>query len=154
MKKCTRCKTEKALTQFSKWSHGKDGYSDWCKECKKVHQREWRSRNVEKSRGYNRKYQRLHPERTSAAKRKFKYGITPEQFQQKLIEQHSSCAICGGNNKGRPLSVDHNHKTGQVRGLLCHACNYGIGALHEDRARFLKAMEYLDYWNKKNKTEE
>lgn len=58
--------------------------------------------------------------------------------------QNGVCAICNQINiNGRKLSVDHNHKTGKFRGLLCLKCNLAIGYLQEDVSLFEKSIEYL-----------
>lgn len=64
--------------------------------------------------------------RTAALKR---YGLTPEQYDEILEAQGGGCAVCGATEQrsGRRLNVDHDHKTGRVRGILCNRCNaYGM----------------------------
>jgi hypothetical protein len=53
------------------------------------------------------------------------------------------CAICGCTNGARRLSVDHDHETGKVRGLLCNKCNSAIGLLGEDASIAMKMCEYI-----------
>jgi hypothetical protein len=86
-----------------------------------------------------------------------RYRITLEALERLLHEQDGRCAICGKpwqcckpakrardeNLFLHHLSVDHNHESGRVRGLLCNPCNTGLGAFEEDPARFLSAIEYL-----------
>lgn len=73
-----------------------------------------------------------------------KFGLTPEQYDGRLKAQKGRCAICGRIPPiGRRLAVDHDHKTGKVRGLLCGQCNVALG-LFEDNARYLTyAIGYL-----------
>lgn len=71
------------------------------------------------------------------------YNITLEEYDRMLKAQGGKCAICSCELKGRNCHVDHNHETGEVRGLLCHSCNVGLGMFRDDRGRFLKASEYL-----------
>lgn len=71
-----------------------------------------------------------------------KYGITLEEYRILSEVQNHKCAIC--KVEVSSLCVDHNHKTGKVRGLLCHACNLAIGNLKEDITRFLSAISYLE----------
>ena len=77
---------------------------------------------------------------------KSKYGISEENYNQMLAEQHGGCAICGRKQRGKKhiyLYVDHNHITGQVRGLLCCSCNSAVGQFRDDPALLRRAIEYL-----------
>jgi hypothetical protein len=79
------------------------------------------------------------------------YGISSHQYESMLAAQNSVCAICGEEEKaahgrtGMPfnLSVDHDHSTGQIRGLLCQRCNRALGLLKDDAGVVRKAFEYL-----------
>ncbi len=71
-----------------------------------------------------------------------KYGITLEQYEELFEKQHGKCVLCN-KMSGKRLSVDHNHKTGAVRGLLCFRCNYGIGYFKENILTFKKIIKYL-----------
>ncbi len=76
--------------------------------------------------------------------RKRKYGLPTGAYDEKLADQDGVCAICKRVCKtGRGLAVDHDHKTGAVRGLLCSACNNGLGRFDDDAARLLDAAQYL-----------
>jgi Zn finger protein HypA/HybF involved in hydrogenase expression len=82
------------------------------------------------------------------------YGITPVQYFMMHDMQGGVCKICGGQATGRGfennrLSIDHNHETGEVRGLLCTLCNAGIGHFKEDVALMKKAINYLEETNGK-----
>jgi hypothetical protein len=59
-------------------------------------------------------------------KRATDLGITDQEYERLLGEQEGGCAICGNPPKTRRLHVDHNHRTGKVRGLLCFRCNRGL----------------------------
>jgi hypothetical protein len=76
----------------------------------------------------------------------WRYGLTPEKRQELLNKYDNKCAICKGVNDNKELFIDHNHITGQVRGVLCSKCNAAIGMLNEDLSLFDKAKEYLSYW--------
>lgn len=75
------------------------------------------------------------------------YGITLDGYEKMLEKQKGCCAICGADNprrKGRKyLCVDHCHKTGKVRGLLCDPCNNGLGRFDDSLALLKSAVEYL-----------
>lgn len=95
----------------------------------------WCERHPERCREYHRRY-RLNK----------RYGLTVEKYDEMLADQGGGCAICGvtSSENARPLDVDHDHGTGKVRGLLCSACNYGIGRLGEDPARIRAAADYVE----------
>jgi len=57
------------------------------------------------------------------------YGISQAVYDQMLAEQGGVCAICRHTEGDKPLAVDHSHKTGQVRGLLCTVCNVQVGVV-------------------------
>lgn len=75
------------------------------------------------------------------------YGITYAQHQAMFAAQGGRCAICKSDkpgSKGKGWHVDHDHKTGTVRGLLCHFCNTAIGSLKDDPDLLRAAAEYLE----------
>lgn len=82
-----------------------------------------------------------------------KYGITLEDLENMLRDQDNKCAICGKkiflfeSSKKITAHVDHDHKTGKVRGLLCQECNTGLGKFMDNTDYLLSAVSYL----KKNK---
>jgi hypothetical protein len=82
-----------------------------------------------------------------------RFGISLAEYRALMEEQNGGCAICGSPEtairKGHllPLSVDHNHTTGAIRGLLCSACNIGIGSLRESPDLLRKAIAYIEKWN-------
>jgi hypothetical protein len=79
------------------------------------------------------------------------YGLTTEQYEAMVAAQGGRCAICStdhpGNKRHKHWSVDHDHKTKAVRGLLCHGCNTGLGAFGDDIERLTKAVAYLQNYN-------
>ena len=73
------------------------------------------------------------------------YGLHIEEYTAIAEAQNNVCAICEQPDEARPkLSVDHDHATGKVRGLLCTGCNVSLGRLDDDSARLRKAADYLD----------
>lgn len=72
-----------------------------------------------------------------------KYELTPEEYTQMVEDQKGLCKICKKVPTKRGLVVDHNHETGEVRGLLCIPCNSGIGLLGDHPELLLAAAEYL-----------
>ena len=80
---------------------------------------------------------------------KRQYNISLDDYDRMWNEQQGYCAICGGvetllsNGKTKALSVDHNHKTGRVRQLLCYRCNVMLGSALESEDILMKAISYL-----------
>jgi hypothetical protein len=74
------------------------------------------------------------------------YGLTIEQYDDILSKQNGKCAICGTDScsTGKQMAVDHNHETGEIRGILCAACNIGIGMMKDDVSLIRKALTYLE----------
>jgi hypothetical protein len=78
------------------------------------------------------------------ASRNYLYGVKKEFLVELYKRQEGKCKICGVKpSTQRGLHVDHCHTTGTVRGLLCHGCNTGIGAMKENPEILSKAIEYL-----------
>ena len=74
-----------------------------------------------------------------------KYSITEEIYEKILVTQKGVCAICGNHQRYKRLAVDHSHKTGQVRGLLCENCNRGLGRFFDSTFRLRNAANYLEF---------
>jgi hypothetical protein len=75
-----------------------------------------------------------------------RYGIGIDDYYQLLASQGGGCAICGGGTSYRYFNLDHNHKTGEPRGLLCATCNKRLlPAAKDDPARLRKAAHYLEH---------
>jgi hypothetical protein len=72
---------------------------------------------------------------------KHNYGIGVTEYRRIAREQGQKCAICG--TKRRQLLVDHCHSSGRIRGLLCHACNQGLGNFKDNIAWLLKAIKFI-----------
>ena len=82
-------------------------------------------------------------------KRFWDYGLTSDQYAALIASQTNSCAICRlPFGETRPARVDHSHRTGKVRGLLCDLCNLGIGSLKENLDTLAAAGNYLRKWRK------
>jgi hypothetical protein len=136
---CTSCKTEKNLEEdFYKQPPSRKenggGYLHSCKKC--VLKR-------------NRKSSQKNKRRVWENKLKYRYGITVEEYENLLNLQKGSCSICKTKNpsqKRKPSNyfcVDHCHKTGKVRGLLCSTCNTALGLLGDSKTNLFEAINYL-----------
>ena len=127
--------------------------------------RKWRIDNHEKAKERDRIWHRNHSESINAkmkARRKINgpairaramatyylrtYGLTKKQYDEMLDSQGQCCALCKsteGGNKWSSFSVDHDHNTGVVRGLLCRACNMGLGAFNDSESVLAAAAHYV-----------
>jgi hypothetical protein len=131
-KTCTGCKETKDTSLFVADHRLKSGIGSKCKTCVAVINK--RNRDVRGVTG---------AERNTIYRKK--YGITLEQYEQMLIEQDSKCAVCGKTEQEntKRLAVDHCHKTGRVRKLLCHHCNCALGMVDDDRNKLVALISYL-----------
>lgn len=104
----------------------------------------WRIRNPEKSKESKRISQSKHQRTYKNANLKFNFGITIEDYEEMLINQNDCCKICKRHKSQfkRSLHVDHNHKTGKIRGILCVKCNTGLSFI-ENTDFFHEALNYL-----------
>jgi 5-methylcytosine-specific restriction endonuclease McrA len=129
-KVCRDCKVEKASSEFPKAKRNQDGLHTYCRSCNNA-------RTV-KSPSYKESVRKAHLKR--------KYKITPEQYTKMFEAQNGVCAICREPEKDyrEYLSVDHDHATSKVRGLLCHDCNLGLGKFKDDTNKLRMAIMYLD----------
>jgi hypothetical protein len=75
---------------------------------------------------------------------RLKYGLTEAAYAELVLDQDGVCAVCG-EVPPRALVVDHCHRTGKVRALLCDACNKALGLMKDDSARLRMAARYVDY---------
>lgn len=71
------------------------------------------------------------------------YGITIEDYDRILASQGGKCAICKGGTSKRHFAVDHNHKSGNVRGLLCARCNTGLARFMDNITNLRRAVRYM-----------
>ena len=126
-KRCPRCGEVKHLDGFARDKRRKDGRSSHCKKCK-----------AKAMVGYVPPKSRRHYMLMGS------YGITEEQYLAMLESQRHTCWICGETNGKTNLAVDHDHLTGDVRGLLCTRCNTAIGSLRDDPELCRRAAIYLE----------
>ena len=99
--------------------------------------------NPEKYLSRVRASRQIHGPRWNKLQKCKRYGITPEHYDEMWARQEGCCAICGGCYE--ELAVDHCHRTGKVRALLCHLCNQGLGLFRESASHLQNAIAYLDY---------
>jgi hypothetical protein len=149
LKKCTRCQTTRSTEEFRKQPQNTDQLQSWCKFCQNASKEEWRKKNMKRANAHARELYRSNPDRAKGRllQQKFFKGLSwkeaIEKYKMILAEQAGVCAICKGTS-ARALHVDHCHKTGIIRGLLCHSCNLSLGRMGDSPERLRAAATYLE----------
>lgn len=148
MKTCSKCKKEKELSEFYKHKRKKDGYSDYCKECDKEYCKKFRNENKEHLKQYKKKHYKDNIQDYKNNSLKNLYGVTIEEYNSMFDEINGICPGCGEQifntiNSENPAVVDHNHKTGLVRGLLCGRCNSLLGFAKDNATTLENLTNYL-----------
>jgi hypothetical protein len=112
--------------------------------------KEYYTKNRVKIRAYQKQYHKTHPRiQTKEEHRnnnlKYWYKITLVEYNQMLVKQNNKCAGCLTDKAElkQALAVDHDHKTGKIRGLLCTKCNRALGFCNDNPNTLLKLIEYL-----------
>jgi hypothetical protein len=136
---CPRCREIKDIkTEFSTMKV-RSGIASHCKLCTTALAKSAPSANPERKRKYYGKYKT----RQRDVYLKNKFGISLVQYNDMYQVQKGRCAVCRNKQKGKVLAVDHDHKTGRVRALLCSLCNFAVGAIKDSPELALKMAEYL-----------
>ncbi|MGZ4126862.1 MAG: endonuclease VII domain-containing protein [Actinomycetota bacterium] len=125
-KRCPRCGATKDVAEFPRNRATHDGLATYCKPCHNATIR----RNKEKLHGSERQF-RL----------RLRYGIDETDLAWLALQQADVCGICGSQTR---LHVDHDHRSGKVRGLLCFNCNRGLGYIRDDVQVLRNAVQYLE----------
>lgn len=116
-------------------------------EKRKAYQKAWYHKNKEKKRGYDKVYcernKEKRKERSHKGNLERSFGLSVEQYEEMLKAQGGVCAICRSRPDKKRLGVGHCHRTGAVRGLLCHSCNVGLGLFKDSAAVLASATTYL-----------
>ena len=135
MRICKKCGESKPLTEYYKVNKNSKFYHGKCKAC-----------TIKKGQD------NYDPVKRRNENLKRTYGIGLDEYNIMLEKQDGKCAVCGttepkgrqsGRGKVECFYVDHNHTTGEVRGLLCNACNRAIGNFQDDPNIIRKAIAYL-----------
>jgi hypothetical protein len=161
-KACTKCGAVKEI-KAENFARAGRYFRPECKPCQYARQRDYRERNralldsraaeyrdanretlAQKAREYHWNNREIVLARMRAADLARTYGLSREQYDAMLADQGGGCALCGRKPGRRELAVDHDHQTGQVRGLLCSSCNGALGVLGDSREGLLRALAYLD----------
>ena len=176
VKRCAKCKQQKALDEFHNYHGGTRGKQRNCKACVSEFGKAWYLANKEK-RGLQNKARRdanpgessrnvaawraANPEKGKRARRRHAwkcYGIdlTVEEYDVMFEAQGGRCLGCRRHQSelSRSLAVDHDHDTGAVRGLLCARCNTAIGMTSDSPDTLRSLASYLELHMKTTNTKE
>lgn len=140
---CPRCEKVQPVDAFRKRGNGR--LKGWCSPCEATYQAE--HAGSAEGREQRRRARAGWNTRSHGYFLKYRYGITLADYEALLVVQGGRCAICATDKPGGNLtkwSVDHCHDSAKVRGLLCAACNMGIGQLGDDPGRMRAAADYID----------
>ena len=158
-KVCTKCKVLKDYSAFGKCAKTYDGLNAWCRECfsaqyYKNHEHNLLKskrnyqKNKDKKKIYDKQYNIINREKVSKRKKfqhlKARYNLSEDQYNQLIASQGGRCYICNDLTR---LAVDHCHRTGKVRKLLCYPCNKGLGNFKENLDSMQNAIVYLKFHN-------
>lgn len=130
IKKCTKCKKNKVISEYPFRNSSYDGYGTICRTC---------------LRKLNRITYQKYKKRITLANKKHKlkkqYGLTIEEYHAMISSQAQKCKICDGL---KSLVIDHDHETKKIRGLLCQDCNKGLGFFKDSKTFLQSAIKYLE----------
>lgn len=159
-KTCKRCGQEKSIDEFFKWKYAKDRLTYHCKPCIRLYNiesyykhrkqrlkktKEWSGKNKEHIAKVRAAHYQKNKDRAKLQGRIAKlarFGLTVESYDELFKSQNGLCAICEKPH-WRNLAVDHDHKTGKVRGLLCYRCNTLLGLASDSIQVLQSAILYL-----------
>jgi len=160
MKYCYKCKEIKDENEFGNNITTKDGLMCYCKSCEALRSREYKKAHPEKIKANKKAYVEKNKEIWEESRRRYrdknkniikdyalktKYGIGIKEYICLYTLQKGLCAICQQEEKdeNKLLSIDHDHETGKIRGLLCTDCNLGLGRFFDNIEFLEKAIVYL-----------
>ncbi len=144
MKMCNHCHQTRPLDSYSKNRISSDGLQLRCKDCDKEYGYRGRVKHNDQRKLHYQRNREKH--RANSLYRR--YGISIERYDELYQQQNGRCKICAivSIDNYKRLAVDHDHITGEVRGLLCIKCNGGLGIFRDDISLLLKAVEYLAFY--------
>ena len=137
-KVCTMCGEEKPLTAYRNRGGSQTHLvKSRCNTCLYKEHRRWTEANPDRVREYREK------DSWTLAKRCARRGITPEQLIDAYERQEECCAICKKDVELIDSAIDHNHDTGEFRGVLCKQCNRALGMFRDSPEILQNAVDYL-----------
>jgi len=145
MRVCTKCGASKPFSGFHNNKSKKDGITNECKVCRAKRTLLYRKKHRNEIRERKKRDYRKNPDAWHSAKLRQMYGLTAQEYIQMFESQNGKCLICKqAEMHRRRLSVDHEHRTKKVRGLLCVKCNAVLGQVGDSPALLRTAANYLE----------
>lgn len=132
-RRCSSCLKFKILNQYGPAKWCLRGKRKTCIPCSNKKQ------NIAKK-----LYVKHNPDYRSSNRLRYCYGISILQYELLKAGQNNRCLICNEKKSSRDLFIDHCHKTGDIRGLLCHGCNAGLGFFKENIKIMKSAIKYIE----------
>jgi hypothetical protein len=143
-KECSVCKTSKPIEDFGVSEKSRDGRRSSCKVCANHYFQKRRDEPGSDLKDYMKSWSKKNAKRYVGYLLKSKYGISSIDYNNLEDMQGGVCAICWNLcSSGKRLSVDHDHVTGAVRGLLCKKCNTRLGLANDDVSILKRDIHYL-----------
>lgn len=144
---CSKCEVLKPHSDYFKDNARDIGIRPSCKACSQKETIEWRNKHRSEYNNYVAQWRAKNPDKQHATEIKRDYGLDISDYNRIILEQRNKCAICNEAHnpkikRGR-LYVDHDHKTGLIRGLLCGGCNSMLGYAKDSVETLQKAIDYL-----------
>jgi hypothetical protein len=139
-KACSRCKKVLPVSEFYPHRRMKHGLQSQCRVCAQ----QWARDHPEYIKEKGRKWRADNPTYSTDWQRRKNFGVSSEAVSDMLLEQNGLCAGCGRKfGPGLREYVDHCHKTGKIRGLLCNGCNVSLGRLRDDPETLRRLADYV-----------
>lgn len=152
-KKCSICSKYLAFSQFHKHKLGVLGLYPSCKNCREPYRVEYYDANREQILEKDKLKNIPDADGFTKGRKRYlrkMYNLSPDEYTKMIEAQDNLCGICGQPErttdkfgKIKSLAVDHNHETGEVRGLLCNTCNICLGLMKDDKYLLESAINYL-----------
>lgn len=137
-KVCTKCNQRKLISDFYIQSRRTPQlHRSQCKECTRSELVIWRKNNPTKVAKHRKK------DAWTLAKKCSRRGIAEQKLRAMYEDQKGKCPICTTGIELMSSALDHNHETGEFRGLLCSTCNRGLGMLRDSITNLRRAIKYL-----------
>lgn len=144
---CATCKVEKEASEFQNCIYCTGGINGRCKECLNKYRKKYYMDKEEYKKTKKKQYKHKPGTREYMMEVRLMrdFRMTIDEYNELFVKQEGRCAICGKHQSemNKAIHVDHDHVTGEIRGLLCDKCNFGLGMFKDDPELMIKAANYI-----------